>query len=352
MFYREMAIALVGWFEKNARQLPWRERYDPYHVYISEIMLQQTQMDTVVPYFLRWIDRYPTLQSLAIAEEAEALKLWEGLGYYSRCRNVLRCARELIKDGYSTLPNEAMILLGYPGIGPYTAGAIASIAYDQRVPAVDGNVERVVSRLFDLSDPLGSRALKDCVRQRVQEMIQEVSPRLLNQALMELGALVCIPSKAKCERCPLCTWCTSLQKGIVSLRPVPKPRVPIENVPAVGVIVRYEEMFLLRKRSEGGLWSGFWEVPWFRAESDIVTQVRTWVDSFFPVEKTMTIQARSVRFAFTKYRVLAQVIVVDLETMPDLGQLKPEEWGAFLPLELASLTLSSGSRRFLKVSSS
>lgn len=348
MVYRQMATALVDWFGKNARHLPWREKYDPYHVYISEIMLQQTQMDTVVPYFLRWIDRYPTLEDLSKAEEAEALKLWEGLGYYSRCRNVLRCARALIDDGYTTLPDETRILLGYPGIGPYTAGAIASIAYDQPVPAVDGNVERVVSRLFNLSDPLGTRTLKESVRDIVQEVIHEASPRLLNQALMELGALVCVPSKAKCERCPLCAWCVSLEKGIVSLRPVAKPRVPIENVSAVGIIIRCEGMLFLHKRSEGGLWSGFWEVPWLRADSDLLLQVESWVDSLFPVNRKITIQQRSVRFAFTKYRVLARVAVVELEKMPDLGRLKPEEWGAFLPQDLALLTLSSGSRRFLK----
>ena len=345
----EIARLLVDWFHANARDLPWRVDYDPYHVLVSEIMLQQTQMETVIPYFLRWIEAYPDLPALATAQEEEALKLWEGLGYYSRCRNLLACARRMIADGFLSPPRDVETLLLYPGIGPYTAGAVSSIAYNEPAPAVDGNVERVMARLFDIEEPLGGGALKKRVTALVRELMPLRDARAFNQAMMELGALVCLPGSPRCVDCPLVLHCQSLKKGILALRPVPKPRPPIENVEAIGMLLLVDGGILLRQRPKKGLWSGFWEVPWVPAGmGDPIPLASMWIEEELKGEAHIEIEAQRVSFSFTRYRVKAWTLRCRLEENPLAGRINDPQWQFFQLEEVGSLTLSSGSRRFLK----
>ena len=345
----EIAQLLVDWFYANARDLPWRADYDPYHVFVSEIMLQQTQMETVIPYFLRWINVYPDLSSLAKAQEEEALKLWEGLGYYSRCRNLLACARRMVADGFLSPPGDVETLLLYPGIGPYTAGAVSSIAYNKPTPAVDGNVERVTARLFDLDEPLGGGVLKKKVTALVRQLIPLEGARSFNQGMMELGALVCLPGTPRCVDCPLVSHCESFKKGITALRPVPKVRPPIENVEAVGMLLLVDGGILLRQRPKKGLWSGFWEVPWVSAGTgDPIPLAAAWIQEELKCKAQIEIETQRVAFSFTRYRVKAWTLRCALDDNPLAGGIDTPQWQLFQLEEVMALTLSSGSRRFLK----
>ncbi len=335
---------LADWFSVHARNLPWREGYDPYKVMVSEFMLQQTQVETVLPYFERWMAAYPDLASLARADESEVLKLWEGLGYYSRCRNLLNAARAMLDEGLSLPPADAIKLRSYPGIGAYTAGAIASVAYNLPVPAVDGNAERVVARLHDIALPVGSAELKRRVAERVGRMMPEGRARDLNQGLMDLGATICLPRAADCPRCPWGALCRAASRGTPLARPLPRPRADIRRIEAWGVLGIKGDSCLLRRRPDKGLWASMWEFPWFERESenfdvDFLGWARPWgfsCSSFHEVGQ--------VSFSFTTHQVKAWVVACEVEALPPV----PEEgvW-RFVPFDtLSGLALPAPSRKF------
>ena len=199
---KDFAAGLLAWFERAMRPLPWRETYDPYSVWISEIMLQQTQMERGVAYFNAWMRLFPDIPSVADAPEEAVIKAWEGLGYYSRARNLHKAAKIIIQEHGGAFPRDVGAIRALPGIGEYTAGAIASIAYNEPVPAVDANVMRIFSRICDIDVPLTHAGVKEFVTSAVRSLMPEDSPRLFTQALMELGALVCA-QKPDCPACPL-----------------------------------------------------------------------------------------------------------------------------------------------------
>lgn len=252
---------LLAFYDQKRRALPWRsQRPDPYAVWVSEIMLQQTRVETVIPYYLRWMERFPDLRALADAELEEVLGLWAGLGYYSRARNLHRAARVVREDRGGRLPDTADGLRALPGIGAYTAGAIASIAYGHAEPAVDGNVRRVLSRLLDLPDPT-PRHLESLAR----TLVDPERAGDFNQALMELGATVCTPRAPRCDACPVASECAALAAGTVDLRPAPKRPTKVRSV-EFGVVVPVRnggdgEEFWLVRRPEEGLLGGMWEFP-------------------------------------------------------------------------------------------
>ncbi len=257
---------LLLWFQDEGRALPWRKKYDPYHVWISEIMLQQTQMERGVEYFQRWIDRLPDIVAVADAEEEEILKLWEGLGYYARARNLHKTAR-IIKDNYyGRLPKEHGTLLTLPGIGPYTASAIASIAFNQDFPVVDANVERIFARIFDIDAPLKHKDTKKKMDKLAWRLLPSGNSRQFNQALMEFGGLVCTPKNPLCAICPIAQQCQALLRGVVHERPLPrkgKKVIPIEM--ATGILFHDDQIFI-QKRLENDIWGGLWEFPGGRLE--------------------------------------------------------------------------------------
>lgn len=253
---------LIRWFESEKRNLPWREHYDPYAVWISEIMLQQTQVKTVLPYFDRWMRRFPDVRAVAEAPEEAILKAWEGLGYYSRARNIQKTARLLLREHGGELPRDHRALLALPGIGRYTAGAIMSVAFNEDFPLVDGNVERVLARLFDLDAPLGEQATKQALWKLAERLIPPGRARQFNQGMMELGALVCLPQNPLCAECATRNECASLKAGTVDQRPVTvkrRPPSPIEV--AVGILVRKDGRILIQKRPPNGLMAHLWEFP-------------------------------------------------------------------------------------------
>lgn len=215
--------ALLTWFEANKRDMPWRRTYAPYHIWLSEIMLQQTQVATVIPYFERYIKKYPTIEDLAEGDETEVLKLWEGLGYYSRARRLIPCAQQVMRDHNGKFPKDYKTLIKLPGIGPYTAGAILSIAYNLKFPAVDGNVKRVFSRMYEIDEPVNDPKQHKVFETLVQEVIPD-DARNFNQAIMELGALICKPSSPNCGACPVTDNCLAYKNGHQQVLPLYKKK--------------------------------------------------------------------------------------------------------------------------------
>jgi A/G-specific adenine glycosylase len=264
---REIARALCAWFEKSARDLPWRRTRDPYAVWLSEIMLQQTRVDTVVPYFERFLGRYPDAASLAQAKVDDVLSMWSGLGYYRRARELHAAAREVVERYGGALPSEASELKKLPGIGAYTAGAISSIAFGRVEPLVDGNVARVLARVEgideDVRGTVGSRRLWATAAR----LVPREMPGRFNEALMELGATVCTPREPRCDACPLRFACVAAETGRQAELPVVTSRAKVPVVVMVAAVVRHEGEVLFARRAEGGLFGGLWEPPMVEAPS-------------------------------------------------------------------------------------
>ena len=259
--YTQIRRALLGWFAETARDLPWRRTKDPYAIWISEIMLQQTRVQAVVPYYERFLNRFPTVKQLARARLHTVLKLWEGLGYYSRARSLHEAAKKIVAQFNGHLPANREELLTLPGIGRYTAGAIASIAFGKREPLVDGNVTRVLCRLFRIKGSPKEAAVQERIWSIAEELVPKDHAGQFNQALMELGSEVCRPRSPDCENCPVNQLCEARRHDEQDFLPthVPKKRLPFHTV-AVGVIYR-DGRILIDKRKPEGLLGGLWEFP-------------------------------------------------------------------------------------------
>ncbi len=252
---------LIGWYRRHQRVLPWRQNPSPYRVWVSEIMLQQTQVATVIPYFERFIAAFPDINSLAGADQEHVLKVWEGLGYYSRARNLHRAARRVVSDFDGAIPCTHEALLALPGVGEYTAAAIASIAYGQPFPVVDGNVLRFAARFRGITADIRTTHVKKATLQWLQPVIALHNPSDFNQALMELGALVCHPSSPMCAECPVADNCYALSNGCVNELPFKAARknIPHYNV-AVGIVFDGDRL-LICKRAQDKMLGGLWEFP-------------------------------------------------------------------------------------------
>ena len=257
---------LLDWYMENRRSMPWRDHPDPYAVWVSEIMLQQTRVDTVIPYFERWMERFPDVFQLAAAEQQDVLNLWEGLGYYSRARNLHRAAQVLVEQYDGRLPDNVRDLKKLPGIGPYTAGAIASLAYNEDEALVDGNVRRVLSRVLDIGLPVDQPEGLRIVWEAAEQHLPRGRARDYNQALMELGALVCTPRNPDCETCPVQAVCIAAALGIQDERPVIKPKRKAPHVTVTAAVIRRNGRILITQRPQDGLLGGMWEFPGGKVE--------------------------------------------------------------------------------------
>lgn len=251
---------LLGWYDREKRDLPWRKSRDPYAIWISEIMLQQTRVDTVLDYWQRWMLDLPDIMSLAKADPQTVLKLWEGLGYYTRARNLQKAARQIMDEYEGVFPSDYSHILKLPGIGPYTAGAIASIAFHQPVPAVDGNVLRVFSRLFALSE-IDKKHVQNEIRNKVAAFIPTERTGDYTQALMELGALVCLPGNPACDKCPLPAECQACQQGMQLEWPIRQEKNKIKKGRRWLAVIQNEDRILMHQRPDKGLLASLWEFP-------------------------------------------------------------------------------------------
>jgi len=262
---REIRRALTAWFAAEKRDLPWRRTRDAYAIWVSEAMLQQTRVEVVKDYWPRFLERFPTAEALAAAAEESVLEAWSGLGYYRRARALQAAARVIAAEHGGEFPRELDVALSLPGVGPYTAGAVLSIAHDLPTALVDGNVERVFARLFGIDGVRGSgplmRACWDAARFFIERDADAVPPSTWNQALMELGALVCTPRSPRCGACALAASCVAHREGRAAEIPSPRPRrVPTEVALEIYVVVR-DGLWLLEQRPPGGLMGGLWEFP-------------------------------------------------------------------------------------------
>ncbi|MGE4284809.1 MAG: A/G-specific adenine glycosylase [Clostridia bacterium] len=259
---------LLAWFDKNKRDLPWRTTKDPYRIWVSEIMLQQTRVETVIEYYQRFIERFPHIKNLADAEEQEVLKLWQGLGYYSRARNLHKGAK-MIQDQYQgVFPSTMEEIRKVPGIGHYTAGAVLSIAFNQPYPAVDGNVLRVFSRVIDIHEDVMQASTVKLIQQKVKEVIPQDRASDFTEALMELGALICIPINPLCLACPLYQQCKAREKGIQNELPVKTKKGKPKKMHMVFCVIKDGEETLIIKNHTDGLLGGLWSFPGKEGEKD------------------------------------------------------------------------------------
>ena len=253
---------LLAWFRQSARELPWRDDPTPYHVWISEIMLQQTRVEAVRPYYHRFISRLPDIRALALCPEGELMKLWEGLGYYSRARNLQKAAQIVMAEYNGRLPRDEGKLLALPGIGSYTAGAVASIAYGLAVPAVDGNVLRVMSRICESGEDILLSSVKTELERVISSVMPSDCPGQYNQALMELGALVCVPGGApECAACPVSDLCLSCLHGTTDRIPRRRAKKPRRIEEKTILVIRDALRVVIARREEKGLLAGLYEFP-------------------------------------------------------------------------------------------
>jgi A/G-specific adenine glycosylase len=261
-----MTQALLAWYQANSRDLPWRHTTDPYRIWVSEVMLQQTQVNTVIPYYGRFLARFPTIGALAGASLDEVLALWQGLGYYARARSLHAAARIVCEQYGGVIPTALYEFLSLPGVGHYTAGAVLSIALGQDEPAIDGNVIRVLCRLFNYEADPAQAAGKAALRRYAEALLPHGQAGMYNQAMMELGATICAPREARCTVCPLAGYCQARALGVQLLRPVIKRRGEVPERTFVAAFVAQEDAsnpvpFLIVRRLPQGLLGGLWELP-------------------------------------------------------------------------------------------
>jgi len=253
--------AMLNWYRNNSRDLPWRRTHDPYKIWVSEIMLQQTQVDTVISYYERWMETFPTIRHLAKAPLEKVLKAWEGLGYYSRARSLHKAAQHVVSELNERIPRIKKELIALPGIGAYTAGAILSIAFNQAEPVVDGNVVRVLSRLFrierDVQDPKTIAMIWDCADQ----LVPDKYPGDFNQSLMDLGAMICLPKKPQCLLCPIASFCQAKASGAQEQLPIKTKKTKVQSLEKIVALVEDKGKLLIRQRPSSGLLGGLWEFP-------------------------------------------------------------------------------------------
>jgi A/G-specific adenine glycosylase len=265
---------LLRWFKKNKRDLPWRKTRDPYAIWVSEIMLQQTQVTTVIPYYQKFLKSFPTLRHLAKANLSKVLKVWEGLGYYSRARNLHRASQIVLNHFHGKIPDTLKDLLSLPGIGRSTAGAILSFAFHKEAPILDGNAKRVLSRLFAVSGSPGERKTEQLLWKISESLIPKGFSNPFNQALMDLGSMICTPKDPRCTECPLQSYCKGRTIGYPERFPLKTIKKKIPHIEAVSAVIQKDEKVLLHRRPPVGLLGGLWEFPNWRIEEKRMARLR------------------------------------------------------------------------------
>ncbi|NPV78520.1 MAG: A/G-specific adenine glycosylase [Anaerolineae bacterium] len=317
----EISRRLLEWYAHSARVLPWRGRSDAYGVWVSEIMLQQTRVETVIAYYRRWMERFPSLTELAAATEQEVLRFWEGLGYYSRARNLHRAARLLVSEFQGNLPASKAELERLPGIGRYTAAAIASIAFGQDEATLDGNIRRVLSRFYNIELPAGSPQAERTLWRLASENLPPGRAGDYNQALMDLGAMVCTPRAPSCGGCPLDGLCQARLLGIQEQRPVRQARSDVPHYTVAAAVIQRDGKTLIARRPSSGLLGGLWEFPGGKQEPSeditacLVREIQEELGAAVQIKATLGIY----KHAYTHFRVTIHAFACTL-----LGNEEPQ----------------------------
>lgn len=344
----EFARRILAWYEQHARVLPWRlpvgretrGHPDSYAVWVSEIMLQQTRVEAVIPYFARWMERFPTLQSLAAAPEQDVLSAWEGLGYYSRARNLRKASQIIVAEYGGQLPANLAELRKLPGIGRYTAAAIASIAFGQDVATLDGNLKRVFARAFDVSLPADSTEGENALWGLAETHLPPGRAADYNQALMDLGATICLPKNPRCLLCPAQELCLARQAGIQEQRPVTKPKPEVPHKRKAAAVVLLDGKTLLNRRPAGGLLGGLWEFPATEVDDDSAESLVAAIKVAYSLKVNPLTRLPEILHAYTHFRLTETPWLCQLaEPLAD----SPLQW---IPLsELESYPMGKVDRR-------
>ncbi len=291
---REIPLTeLKHWFEEEKRIFPWRENPTPYRVWVSEVMLQQTRASVVIPYFERWMSAFPTIKSLASAKIEEVIKLWEGLGYYSRARALHQGAKYLLEVHNGELPSDENALRKVKGLGPYTVGAICSFAFHQKKPAVDGNVKRVISRLFCIEEDIDKSSTQNQIYDRVFSLLPDKEPWIIMEALIELGATFC-SKKPQCEKCPLNDGCLGYHLGKADLLPKKKKPAKVTYLERIVPVIRFQNEFLIQKHQGKKVMADLYEFPYLEKDN--------FSTSFYPAKLQFLKNLKEVKHTFTRFQ--------------------------------------------------
>ena len=293
---------LIAWYHQNLRPMPWRERSDAYGIWISEIMLQQTQVATVIDYYNAFMKQFPTIEELALADEEQVMMVWAGLGYYSRARHLHQTAQVIVREFAGNFPRDRQALLALPGIGEYTAGAIASIAFGLAVPAVDGNVMRVYARFFLIDQDIARPETKKYFFALGEKLVPSDQPSSFNQGLMELGALICTPQNPACSLCPLRTNCLAAGSDVQDQLPVKTKKAAPKTVLMEAALVYHQGKFLLSRRPEKGLLANLWALPSGESISSPGQTVKRIVEENFGLKLSQPVFVREQDHLFTHLR--------------------------------------------------
>lgn len=340
--YSEVTNSLKDWFEFQKRDLPWRHYATPYGIWVSEIMLQQTQVSVVVPYFERWMATFPDIQSLAQAPQEKVLKMWEGLGYYSRARNLHAGAKYIVEHYQGCLPNNKEHLQAIKGLGPYTIGAILSFAYHQKIPAVDGNIKRVIARLFALKDDISKTHTFKYIESIVSDLLPENESWIVNEALIELGALVC-KKRPDCGHCPLKKLCKAYINGQQDSLPYNSKKIDYVKLNRTVYVIRHQNLFLVKKGELGKVLSDLYEFAFIDHELiEDGQQLEKSVEQNFHLKVQFQKKLACTHQSFTKFRVQLYPFLFETTQMKIIEKF---EWKS--KKELLNLTFSSGHRRIL-----
>lgn len=342
------SIALLNWYDQNPAQMPWRGSRDPYRIWLSEVMLQQTRVATVEGYYQRFLERFPTVEALAAAPMDDVLKLWEGLGYYARARNLHRLAQQIVNAHAGQFPSSAEALQQLPGIGRYTAAAIASIAFDQAVAVLDGNVIRVLSRLIDLPEEVSQPRVEQQLWSLAESLLPAERPGDYNQALMDLGRIICTPREPNCPDCPVQAFCMAFARGTQGLRPVKKQKAPLPNVRAAAAVIRDAEgRVLLVQRPAEGLLGGLWALPGGRCEAEetYADCLRRSLQQTLGIEVRVTEEMAATEQMFTHFRLRLRAFACELVSGTPSGDMR-SAWAA--SEELTSYSLGKADREIVE----
>ena len=328
-----MHDTLINWYDENHRDLPWRHSPTPYQVWLSEVILQQTRVNQGMDYYLRFIERWPTVTDLAKASEEEVLKMWQGLGYYSRARNLHHCAQQIVTEHGGQFPADYEKLRQLKGIGNYTAAAIASIAFNLPHAVVDGNVYRVLSRIFDIDTPININEGQTLFAQLADDLLNREQPGLHNQALMEFGALHCTPKNPNCLLCPLQAQCLAFAHQTVMQRPVKQPKVKVTTRYFNYLVIRINDSVYLHKRNEDDIWKNLYDFPCIESEQPMSVEEVVETEKFKQLLESKPFSIAKVSPVFTHKlthrTIMAQFIEIKLEQK----LLQIETKGLFLARE-------------------
>jgi A/G-specific adenine glycosylase len=343
---------LLTWYGRHARELPWRRNRDPYRVWISEIMLQQTTVAAVKPYFERFLTALPTIESLAAADEDDVLRLWEGLGYYRRARHLHRAAKMIAAEHDGRFPREADAVRRLPGIGRYTAGAILSIAFDARAPILEANTVRLLSRLLAYRGDTGRASAQRLLWQAAETLLPARGAGRFNQALMELGSQICRPREPDCPKCPVMSLCPTHRDGLHDLIPAPRAKPRIEQVREAMVIIRRRGRVLLVRRGEGERWAGYWDFPRIACDcADVVpkaAELTAKVRDKLGIDIANPRHLTTLRHTVTRFRITLECFEANVAAM-NVPYKATSEIKWLRPSELAGYPLPSTGRRLARL---